>query len=138
MGIPDPIVQAMISSHASSIADGRQSEEREGLRKEIAALRAILEKQQGSSGSGGPVVQTKEGPMSAVACTAKRLAAVKLCEQIPWPGSTACQAGAEQSSVQVATALDQRCRAPDAVVSDERMRGPRWTVYSSSERPRPA
>jgi hypothetical protein len=36
------------------------------------------------------MIQTEKGPMDKAACMAARLGAMKLCEQIPWPGSTAC------------------------------------------------
>lgn len=96
MGVPDQLVQAMMTSHERAVSERKQAAERDRVRKEIAELRALVERQQRSGGGAGHVVQTKEGPMDAAACMAKRLAAVKLCEQIPWPGSTACLVGAEQ------------------------------------------
>lgn len=101
LGIPDEIVEAMIQSHAAAEKEQKQKAEKDALRKEIAELRKLVENQakgggaSGGTASGGPTVQTKDGPMNTAGCIAGRLAALKLCEQIPWPGSTICSSTAE-------------------------------------------
>ncbi len=95
LGISDEVVAAMIEVTAKVHERRKADEERDALRAELAALKAMIEAKKGAGG--GEVVQTKDGPMDFLASCAKRLAAMKLCEQIPFPGSTICQTTAESS-----------------------------------------
>lgn len=97
LGMPDPIVKAMITSHAAAAKSKKAQDEKAALQREIAELRKMVEQQRGAPGaaSGGPTVTTANGPMDAAACAAARLTALKACEPLPWPGSTLCQSAAE-------------------------------------------
>lgn len=102
LGMPDEIVEAMIQSHAAAEKERKEREEKDALRKEIAELRALVEKQAaaGSAGGakgGGPTIKTADGPLDMAGCIAGRLTAMQLCEQIPWPGSTICKSTAESN-----------------------------------------
>ncbi len=102
LGMPDEIVEAMIQSHAAAEKERKEREEKDALRKEIAELRALVEKQAaagtaGGAAGGGPTVETADGPLDMAGCIAGRLTAMQLCEQIPWPGSTICKSTAESN-----------------------------------------
>lgn len=95
-GISDDAVTAMIE--VSSKLEDKQKEdgERKALRSELAALKKLIaEKKASGEKTSGTIVQTKDGPMDALASCAKRLAAMKVCEQIPFPGSTLCTSASE-------------------------------------------
>jgi hypothetical protein len=99
LDIPDDVVTAMIEV-TTKIQDSREADEdRKTMRAEIDALKKLVAEQKASGGGGvaasGKTVQTKDGPMDVVESCAKRLAAMKLCEQIPFPGSTICKSGVE-------------------------------------------
>lgn len=97
-GIPDDVVTAMIEV-TTKIQDSREADEdRKTMRAEIDALKKLVADQKasgGAAGASGKTVQTKEGPLDIVESCAKRLAAMNLCEQIPFPGSTVCKSGVE-------------------------------------------
>ena len=89
---------AMIEVTAKVQEAKKADDDRAELHAELAALRAtIAAKKAAGGGEGGEVVQTKEGPMNSVESCAKRLAAMKLCEQIPFPGLTICKSSTESS-----------------------------------------
>src|SRR5690349_11863116 len=67
------------------VVGGVFSEERALRRRWSAERYVIAEKKTKETGK---TVQTKDGPLDVAASCAKRLAAMKLCEQIPFPGST--------------------------------------------------
>jgi hypothetical protein len=96
LGLPDDVVAAMLEVTAKLEDKKKADEERQALRTELAALRKMIEEKQASGAkNGGQTVQTKDGPMDVLASCAKRLGAMKLCEQIPFPGSTICKSSAE-------------------------------------------
>lgn len=98
LDIPDDVVTAMIEV-TTKIQDSREADEdRKAMRAEIDALKKLVAEQKSSGGgaaAAGKTVQTKDGPMDIVESCAKRLAAMKLCEQIPFPGSSICKSGIE-------------------------------------------
>lgn len=76
----------------------KADQERQAMRAEIASLKAMIEKQaQGGAGKSGQTVQTKDGPMDALASCAKRLAALRACEEIPSIGAAICSSAAESA-----------------------------------------
>lgn len=96
LGLADDVVAAMLEVTAKLEDKKKADEERQALRAELAALRKMIEEKQASGAkSGGQTVQTKEGPMDVLASCAKRLAAMNICENIPFPGSTICKSTAE-------------------------------------------
>lgn len=95
LGIADDIVAAMIEVTAKLEERKKADEEKQALRAELAALRAMIEEKKAAGAKGGETVQTKEGPMDVLASCGKRLAAMKLCEQIPFPGGQICKGTAE-------------------------------------------
>lgn len=98
MGVSDEIVTAMIEVTAKLADRRKEDEERAALRAELDSLRKLIEEKKASGEkTSGVVVQTKDGPMDTLASCAKRLGAMKLCEQIPFPGSTLCKGTAESS-----------------------------------------
>ncbi len=96
MGISDDVVTAMIEV-TTKIQESREAEQdRKAMREEIEALKKLVaEKKSGEQASSGKTVQTKDGVMDVVESCAKRLAAMKLCEQLPFPGSSICSGGVE-------------------------------------------
>jgi hypothetical protein len=98
MDIPDDVVTAMIEV-TTKIQDSREAlQERESLRGEIDALKKLVAEKKAdkqAGGASGRTVQTKDGPLDVLESCAKRLAAMKLCEQLPFPGSTICTSGVE-------------------------------------------
>lgn len=100
MGMSDDVIAAMIDVTTKLEERKRADEQTQAIRTELAALKKMIEEKKAASSDGktsGVVVQTKEGPMDVLASCAKRLGAVKLCEQIPFPGSSICQSTAESS-----------------------------------------
>jgi fructose-specific component phosphotransferase system IIB-like protein len=100
MSISDDVVAAMIEVTTKINERRRADEDRQAIRAELASLKKMIEEKKAASGDGkssGQVVQTSDGPMDALASCAKRLAAVKLCDQLPFPGSTICSSTAESS-----------------------------------------
>jgi hypothetical protein len=96
LGIADDVVAAMIEVTTKLEEKKKSEDERQALRTELAALRKMIEEKQASGAkTGGQTVQTKDGPMDVLASCAKRLGAMKLCENIPFPGSTICKSTAE-------------------------------------------
>jgi hypothetical protein len=84
MGVSDDVVAAMIEVTTKVVERRRADEERQAIRAELASLKKMIEEKKAASGDGkssGQVVQTADGPMDALASCAKRLGAVKLCEQ---------------------------------------------------------
>lgn len=97
LAIPDDVVTAMIDV-TTKISESREAEQdRKALRAELEALKKLVEqkKAEGDGAASGKTVQTKDGPMDVVASCAKRLAAMNLCEQLPFPASTVCSSGIE-------------------------------------------
>jgi hypothetical protein len=94
LGLPDAMVKAMIESTARALREKRDEQERESLKREIAELKKLVAAKGAGAGEGA-TVQTKDGPLDQAACIAKRLAAMKICEQMPWPGSTVCSSTAQ-------------------------------------------
>jgi hypothetical protein len=95
-GISDDAVTAMIEVSAKLEDKQKDDEERKAMRAELAALKKLIEDKKASGGtSSGKTVQTKDGPMDVLASCAKRLAAMNVCEQIPFPGSTICKSTTE-------------------------------------------
>lgn len=99
LGLSDEVVTAMIEVTTKTEERQRANEERQAMRAELAALKAMIEEKKAATGGKGTgeVVQTKDGPMDVLASCAKRLSAMKLCEQIPFPGSMLCKSTAESS-----------------------------------------
>jgi hypothetical protein len=98
MSLGDDIVTAMIEVTTTLEDQRRADEERKAIRTELDALKKLLDEKKASGATtSGETVQTKEGPMDALASCAKRLGAMKLCEQRPVPASTVCQSTAESS-----------------------------------------
>ncbi len=96
LGVADNVVAAMIEVTTKVGEKKKADEDRQALHEELAALRTMIEEKKAAGGAtGGQVVQTKDGPMDVLASCGKRLGAMKLCEQIPFPGSTLCQSTAE-------------------------------------------
>jgi hypothetical protein len=98
MGIADDVVAAMLEVTTKLEERHRDDEERRAIRSELEALRLLIEeKKQGGAAASAVMVQTSEGPMDVLASCAKRLGAVKLCEQTPFPLSAVCASTAEES-----------------------------------------
>lgn len=98
LGVADDLVAAMVEVTTKVVERRRADEERQAMRAEIAALKAMIAEKKAEGGaSKGETIQTKEGPMDVLASCAKRLAALKACDQIPFPGSSICSAAAESS-----------------------------------------
>jgi hypothetical protein len=96
LGLADEVVAAMLEVTAKLEEKKKSDDERQALRTELAALRKMIEEKQASGAkSGGQTVQTKDGPMDVLASCAKRLGAMNLCENLPFPGSTLCKSTAE-------------------------------------------
>jgi hypothetical protein len=74
----------------------KADDERKALRAELEALKKLIEDKKASGGpSSGTNVTTKDGPMDVLESCGKRLAAKKLCEQLPFPGSSICSSTTE-------------------------------------------
>jgi hypothetical protein len=98
LGLSDDVVAAMVEVTSKVEERRRADEERQAMRAEIAALKAMIaEKKAEGAGGKGEMVQTKDGPMDVLASCAKRLGALKLCDQIPFPGSSICSSTAESA-----------------------------------------
>lgn len=101
LGVPDGIVKAMVDVTAKVESERRAKQERDALKGEIDDLRKFVEGKKAGGPAGAPEgeksITTKEGVVDLATCAAKKLAAMKLCEQIPWPGSTACQSSADSN-----------------------------------------
>jgi hypothetical protein len=96
MGISDDAVTAMIEVSTKLEEKQKADDERKALRAELDALRKLIEEKKASGQpSSGKTVQTKDGPMDVLESCAKRLAAMKLCDQLPFPGSTICSSSVE-------------------------------------------
>jgi hypothetical protein len=96
LGLADEVVTAMIEVTTKLEDKKKADDERQALRTELAALRKMIEEKQASGAkTGGQTVQTKDGPMDVLASCAKRLAAMNVCENLPFPGSTICKSTAE-------------------------------------------
>ncbi len=96
MGISDDAVTAMIEVSTKLEEKQKADDERKALRAELDALRKLIEEKKASGqASSGKSVQTKDGPMDVLESCAKRLAAMKLCDQLPFPGSTICSSSVE-------------------------------------------
>lgn len=96
MGISDDAVTAMIEVSTKLEEKQKADDERKALRAELDALRKLIEEKKASGqASSGKTVQTKDGPMDVLESCAKRLAAMKLCDQLPFPGSTVCSSSVE-------------------------------------------
>lgn len=92
MGISDEAVTAMIEVSAKLEDRQKADDERKALRAELESLRKLIEEKKASGAkSSGKTVQTKEGPLDVLESCAKRLAAMKLCDQLPFPASNVCQ-----------------------------------------------
>lgn len=100
MGLSDDVVAAMIEV-TSKLEDRRRTDdERQAIRAELASLKKMIEVKKAASTDGkttGEVVQTKDGPMDILASCAKRLGAIKACEQLPFPASNICSSSAESA-----------------------------------------
>jgi hypothetical protein len=95
LAIPDDVVTAMIEV-TTKISESREAEQdRKALHSELEALKKLVAEKQAQGGGSGATVQTKDGPMDVAASCAKRLAAMKLCDQLPFPGSTICSSATE-------------------------------------------
>lgn len=98
MGLSDDVVAAMMEVTTKVEERRRADQEREAMRAEIAALKAMIEKQAAAGAAkSGQTVQTKEGPMDVMASCAKRLGALKACEEIPSIGAAICSSAAESA-----------------------------------------
>lgn len=97
LGLSDELVTAMLEVTTKLEERKRADDERQAIRSEIATLKTMIAEKKAEGAKGGEVVQTKEGPMDVLASCAKRLSAMKLCEQIPFPGSTICSSSAESA-----------------------------------------
>lgn len=96
-GISDDVVAAMVEVTTKVEERRHADEERQSMRAEIAAIKAMMEKKSEGGASKGETVQTKDGPMDVVASCAKRLGALKACDQIPFPASSICSSSAESA-----------------------------------------
>ncbi len=94
LGISEPMLKAMIESDVRAVREKRDEDERKALRNEIEALKKLVA-QQGAANGARPTGETADGSMDAALCMSKRLAAMTLCEQTPWPASTVCSSAAE-------------------------------------------
>lgn len=98
MGLSDEVVAAMIEVTTKVDDRRRADDDRKALRDELDSLRKMLDEKKATGGAAtGKTVQTKDGPMDELASCGKRLAAMKLCENIPFPASTVCKSTAESS-----------------------------------------
>jgi hypothetical protein len=99
LGFSDEVVAAMLEVTTKLEDRRRETEERQALRAEVATLKKMIEEKKAAGGAAtsGETVQTKDGPMDVLASCGKRLAAIKLCDQLPFPASSVCSSSAESS-----------------------------------------